>query len=308
MKRGTYMLDYKKILPSQELRLKLLGLTDFIPDKAMIMLQYWIKTGRILNLTNPQRYTKKLQWYKLYHRDPVMTQCADKYGVREYIISKGYEKILVPLYGVYDQVDDINFEKLPSKFVLKTTNGSRTNLFCEDKTKLNLNATIDILRGWLVKRTSKAGREWPYYNIKPRIICEKFLEKDKNNDLIDYKFVCFAGKVKCVFVNAERYSDDVMRFGIYTRDFNHLPYRRKGLRTTENTMSKPVNYEQMIKIAETLSEDFPHVRVDLYNIDGKIYFGEMTYFHGSGYVDFEPDEFDFILGKDFELPNTRPVS
>jgi hypothetical protein len=295
-------MDYKKIIPSQDLRLKILGLTEFIPDKPMIKLQYRIKTGRKLNLKNPKRFTEKLQWYKLYYREPLMTQCADKYGVREYVISKGCEDILVPLYGVYDRVEDLDFEKLPNKFVLKTTNGSRTNLLCEDKTKLNLIDTKEILRNWLIKRTSKAGREWPYYNIKNRIICEQFLDNDINNDLIDYKFVCFNGKVECVFVNSERRSDDVMRFGIYSKGFEHLPYTRKGLRNTDDTINKPINYEKMIEIAETLSKDFPHVRVDLYNIDGKIYFGEMTFFHGSGYIDFEPDEFDFILGEQFMIP------
>lgn len=299
------MLDYKKIIPGQELRMKVLGLTDFIPDKAMIKLQYWVKTGRKLNLTNPRRFTEKLQWYKLNHRYPLMTQCADKYGVREYIISKGYEEILVPLFGVYDQVGDVNFDKLPDKFVLKTTNGSRTNLLCEDKSILNLVTTKELLNNWLLKRTSKAGREWPYYNIKPRIICEQFLDKDKNNDLVDYKFICFSGKVACVFVNAERSSDDVMKFGIYNKEFEHLPYTRKGLRNTDNKITKPLNYEKMLEIAEVLSKDFLHVRVDLYNIDGEIYFGEMTFFHGSGYVDFEPDEFDFILGGQFQLLESK---
>lgn len=294
-------MDYKRLIPNQELRLKILGLTDFIPDKTMVMLQYWIKTGRKLNLKKPKRFTEKLQWYKLYHRDPLMTKCADKYGVREYVTSKGYEDILVPLYNVYDSVEEIDFKKLPNKFVLKTTNGSHTNLFCEDKSKLDVEKTRNLLHDWLTKRTSKAGREWPYYGISPRIICEKYLDKDKNNDLVDYKFICFNGQVSCLFVNAERFSDDVMKFGIYSRGFQHMPYKRKGLSDTDSSVKKPINYDKMLEIAEALSKDFPHVRVDLYNIDGQIYFGEMTFFHGSGYIDFEPDEFDYILGEQFEL-------
>lgn len=259
--------------------------------------------GRKLNLKTPKRFTEKLQWYKIYYRDPLMTKCADKYSVREYVSSKGFENILVPFYGVYESVEEINFDDLPNKFVLKTTNGSQTNLFCEDKSELDIGSTKSLLNKWLKKRTTKAGREWPYYNIKNRIICEKYLEKDKNNDLVDYKFICFNGEVFCVFVNAERKSDEDMRFGIYSKDFNHLPYRRKGLRDTDNTFEKPINYNKMVEIAEELSKEFPHVRVDLYNIDGKIYFGELTFFHGSGYIEFEPDEFDFILGKKFVLPN-----
>lgn len=298
-------MDYKKIIPSQKTRLRILSLTEFIPDKTMVKIQYWIKTKRKLNLKNPKRFTEKLQWYKLYYRDPLMTKCADKYAVREYVITKGFKDILVPLYGVYDEVEDINFDMLPDKFVLKTTNGSRTNLLCEDKTKLNVSSTKKTLENWLSKRTSKAGREWPYYDIQNRIICEQYLDNDKNNDLVDYKFVCFNGKVEYVFINSERYSDDVMRFGIYSKDFEHLPYLRKGLRDTDHRIVKPTNYLEMLEIAEKLSKDFPHVRVDLYNIDGKIFFGEMTFFHGSGYIDFPPDEFDYVLGEKLNLKELK---
>lgn len=295
-------MDYKNLIPSRELRLRILGLTEFIPDRFMINLQYRIKTGRKLNLKDPKRFSEKLQWYKLYYRDPLMTKCADKYSVREYVASKGYEDILIPLHGVYDKVEDIDFQDLPYKFVLKTTNGSQTNLICKDKTKLDIETTKETLKKWLMNRTSKAGREWPYYNIKSKIICEKFLEKDINNDLVDYKFVCFNGEVAYVFVNSERESHDGMKLGIYNKEFKMLPYKRKGIKITKNITKKPANYEKMIQIAEELSKDFPHVRVDLYNIDGKIQFGEMTFFHGSGYVEFEPDEFDFKLGKEFRLP------
>lgn len=295
------MIDYKKILPNQEVRLKLLKLIDFLPDKWVIQLQYWIKTGRKLNLNNPKRFTEKLQWYKLNYRNPLMTKCSDKFEVRDFVKSKGYADILVPLYGVYDSPEEIEFDKFPEKFVLKTTNGSHTNIFCENKEKLNFEETRKILERWLHKRTSKAGREWPYYNIKPRIICEKYLEKDINNDLIDYKFVCFHGKVEYVFVISDRSSNDIMKLGIYNENFELLPYKRKGLRVTDSKLSKPENYKKMLEIAETLSKCFPHVRVDLYNINNRIYFGEMTFFHGSGYVDFEPDDFDLILGEKFKL-------
>jgi hypothetical protein len=298
-------MHYKKILPNQEIRLKILKLMGFIPDKLMVKLQYRVATGRKLNLKKPVRFTEKLQWYKLYYRDPLMTQCVDKYGVRGYLISKGFKEILVPLYGVYDRIEDIDFGELPDKFVLKTTNGSHTNIFCEDKSKLNLETTRIILRNWLMRRTVKAGREWPYYNVKPRIICEKYLDKDVNNDLIDYKFICFAGKVVCVFVNAERFSHDGMKAGIYNTDFMQMPYIRQGFKVIDNPIDKPVNYRVMLEIAECLSADFPHVRVDLYNIDGKIYFGEMTFFHGSGYSQFEPDEFDYILGEEFKLTSNN---
>ncbi|MFB9861021.1 ATP-grasp fold amidoligase family protein [Salinicoccus siamensis] len=295
-------MNYKSLIPNQELRLSLLKVTEFIPDKQMIKLQYKIATGRKLDLINPRRFTEKLQWYKLYYRDSRMTKSADKYQVREYIVSKGYKEILVPLYGVYEKVEEIDFDTFPNSFVLKTTNGSQTNIICEDKSKLDLDSVKKTLNSWLFKRTSKAGREWPYYNIMPRIICEEYLPKDDNGNMVDYKFVCFEGKVAYVFVNTDRSFDGGLRFGIYNEKFEKLPYGRKGLKKTTDSIIKPINYEKMIEIAEALSKDFPHVRIDLYNIEGKIYFGEMTFFHGSGYVEFEPDEFDYILGEKFKVP------
>jgi len=295
-------MDYKQIIPNQEMRLKILGLTNFIPDKTMVRLQYRIATGRKLNLMNPRRFTEKLQWYKLYYRDPIMTQCADKYEVRKYVKSKGYGDILVPLYGVYENVEDIDLNSLPDKFVLKTTNGSHTNIFCEDKTKLNIEFIRKQLNNWMFKRNIKAGREWAYYNIKPRVICEKYLEKDQNNDLIDYKFFCFNGKPYCLYVITNRYMESGMKLGIHDINFNQLPYRRSDIQMLDERLTKPKNFELMVEIATDLSKEFPHVRVDLYNIDGKIFFGEMTFYDGSGYKGFIPDEFDFILGDQFVLP------
>lgn len=296
-------MDYKKLLPSREIRLKIINLFNFIPDKIMINIQYFIKTGRKLNLRNPKRYTEKSQWYKLYYRNSLMTHCADKYGVRQYAKSKGLDKILIPLYGVYDLPEHIDFDKLPKNFVLKTTNSSHTNYICKDKNQLNIEFVKGLYSNWLDSKSFKSGREWPYYNIKPRIICEKYLDSN-NGDLIDYKFMCFNGKVEYLFVNSERNSDEGMKFGIYNRDFQLLPFRRKRLRDIDEDFDKPANYDEMVKIAEILSDDFPHVRVDLYNISGEIYLGEMTFFHGSGYIEFEPDEFDYILGGKFILPKS----
>lgn len=298
-------MDYKKIIPGQKLRLKILGLTDFIPDKAMINLQYKISTGRKLNLENPQRFTEKLQWYKLNYRNPLMTKCSDKYNVREYIISKGYGDILVPLYGVYENAEDIDFDKLPNKFVLKTTNGSHTNILCKDKSKLDREATIKILNEWLNKRSSKLGREWSYYDIKPRIICEKYLDKDENDDLIDYKFFCFNGEPFCLYIIVERYLEHGIKLGIYDLEFNKLNYKRSDIPDMTTYAVKPKNFEKMVEIAKDLSRDFPHVRVDFYNVNGQIYFGELTFYDGSGYKGYSPDDFDFILGEKFLLPSER---
>jgi len=300
---GSIVMDYKKIIINQNMRLKILELLNFIDDEIMVKLQYRIALGRKLDLKQPKRYTEKLQWYKLYYRDPLMTQCADKYGVREYVKGKGYKDILVPLLGVYDNVEKIDFAKLPDKFVLKTTNGSHTNLFCEDKNNFDISGAKQKLHSWVNRKQISPGREWAYHDIKPRIICESYLEKDMMNDLVDYKFFCFNGKAYCLFVIIERFLEGGMKLGIYDMEFEQMPYFRCDVAPIRTPMKKPENFYKMVEIAEALAKDFPHVRVDLYNIDGKIYFGELTFYHGSGYMHFHTDEFDFILGRQFILPN-----
>lgn len=296
-------MDYKKLIPNQNLRLKLLKIMDFIPDKTAVTLQYRIATGRKLNLKSPSRFTEKLQWYKLYYRDPLITQCSDKYAVREYVKSKGCENILVPLYGVYERAGEIDFNILPDKFVMKTTNGSHTVLLCDDKACLDIKSTISTLNKWLNDWKGKVGREWGYYNIQPKIICEKYLDKDKNNDIIDYKFFCFNGEPHYLYVITERFLDGGAKLGVFDLEFNQLPYKRVDIPKLSKKIEKPANFDEMIKIAKRLSEDFPHVRVDLYNIDGEIYFGELTFYNGSGYKGYEPDEFDYLVGRKFVLPN-----
>lgn len=296
-------MNYKKLLPNLKLRLKILDMLEFIPDKLMIKLQYWIKTGRKLNLKDPKRYNEKLQWYKLYYRDSLMTKCSDKYRVREFVSSKGLKDILIPLYGVYNDPNEINFNELPNEFVLKTNNGSgsHANILCSNKNMLNINETVNILNYWLKTGSIKAGREWAYYNIKPKIICEKFLKTNSEYGLIDYKFYCFNGEPSYIKVVMDRFSAGYTKQGIYDMNFNQLPYCRKGVEKITEQIDKPKNFDVMCEIASKLSENFPHVRVDLYNIEGKIYFGELTFYDTSGYQIFEPDEFDFILGDLFKL-------
>lgn len=291
---------YKRILKNREIRLRILSLFDFIPDKLMIKLQYRIKTGKKLNLTNPERYTEKLQWYKLNYHNKLMTKCVDKYEVREFVKEKGYENILNNIYGVWQRAEEIEFDKLPEKFVLKTTNGSHTNIFCYDKNRINKKEIIKTFNNWLKPYRRKIGREWAYYNVSPRIICEELLPKDKNNDLPDYKFFCFKGKIEYLYVIKNRKNDSA-DLGIFDVNFNQLPFYRMDENKLLENVEKPTNFEKMIEIAKRLSEDFPHVRVDLYNIDGKIFFGELTFYDGSGYQTYNPDEFDYILGEKFDL-------
>jgi hypothetical protein len=299
-------MNNKNIIKNKKLRIKILNFFRFIPDKLMIKIQYRLKTGRKLNLTKPERYTEKLQWYKLYYRDHLLTKCSDKFEVRSYVTEKGLDKYLTKLFGVYDKFEEIDFKILPNSFAIKYTNGSGSNIFVKNKSTANLEEIKNIIIKWTKIRKTDYGREWCYYNVKPRIIIEELIERDENNDIPDYKFFCFNGKVKFLYTMVD-YVDNHKngRCSFFTPEFEKLPYRRSEFKEINRTVSKPVNFEKMIEIAEVLSKDFPHVRVDLYNIKGRILFGELTFYNASGYTVFSPDEFDFILGKEFDLPSKK---
>ncbi|MGV8148988.1 MAG: ATP-grasp fold amidoligase family protein [Alkaliphilus sp.] len=296
-------MDYKKIIKNREMRFKILGLLDFLPDKMMLQLQYRIKTGRKLNLELPKRYTEKLQWYKLRYRDPLMTKCSDKFLVRDYVESKGLGGILNNLYAVYEKVDvdEIDFEALPDKFVLKTTNGSGTNIFCKDKSNFSAKKAKQCLKNWLERDNYAFGREWGYKDIVPRTIVEELLEDLSNpfDGINDYKFMCFNGQVRYVVLDIDRHVEH--KRNIYDADWNFIDVSTDYPNFNDD-VPKPVGFEEMTKVANALAADFPCVRVDLYWLNGKVYFGELTFYPWTGYVQFDPDEFDYILGKEFILP------
>lgn len=295
------MNGYKKIISSQKMRFAILRMLKFVPDKAMIKLQYRIKLKRKLNLKDPKRYTEKIQWYKLYYRNPVMMECVDKYGVRRYIEKKGLGNILNQLYQVVDRPEEINFDQLPDKFVIKTTNGSGTNILVKNKKTLNIAETKKKLNDFLNMAEASAGREWAYGGSSKKIIVEELLEDNSNKDkgISDYKFLCFNGKPVYVVYDKDRFSDHKRNF--YDVNWNYVKVD-SDCPCFEDSVKKPENYEKMVEIASVLSRDFPAVRVDLYNIEGKIYFGELTFYPWSGYVQYTPDSFDFELGKYFVLP------
>lgn len=231
-----------------------------------------------------------------------MSQCADKYEVREYIISKNLGNILVNLYAVYDNPYQIILDDLPEKFVIKTTNGSGTNIFCRDKKLVDLKKIKDELRVWLKRDNYAFGREWSYKGIRPRIIIEEYLE-DRDNifeGINDYKFICFNGKPRYVVLDVNRYFGH--KRNIYDIDWNYIEVATDH-GNFGDVVPKPDGYEEMVKIANVLSKDFPSVRVDLYYVNKKVYFGELTFYPWTGYIQFDPDEFDYILGNEFVLPN-----
>lgn len=297
-------MNYKKIFRSQKLRFFILWFLKFIPDSIMLRMQYRIKLGRRLNLGEPKRFTEKIQWYKLYHRNPLMGQCVDKYAVREYIKSKGMGGSLTELYGVYGNASEIDFSVLPQKFVIKSTDGGGgENIFiCRDKSQLDIQQVVQSITGWKNKKNINAGREWAYTCIKEsQYIVEEFLENRENpaDSISDYKFFCFSGKPFCIAYDIDRYKGHKRNF--YDINWNNLNILSDCENFSDICSSKPEGLDEMLKVAEKLSAGFSFVRVDLYHVNGKVYFGELTFYPWSGYVQFAPDEFDMILGREFKL-------
>ena len=291
---------YKKLFP-KKMRFAILKMFRFIPDKTMLKIQYWIKFKRKLNLKQPNKFSEKIQWYKLYYRDPIMNICVDKYRVREYLSSKNLEGILVKLYGVYDSADEIVFDRLPNSFVLKTTNGSGTNIICKNKNDLNEQEVKRKIKNYFKQSNSNAGREWAYSKSSKKIIVEELLiDSDNPNGIDDYKFYCFNGIPRFVVVDKDRYADHKRNF--YSSDWALIQVTSE-YDNYPLPIDKPKNYERMIEIVKTLSNDFPFVRVDLYNIQGKIYFGELTFYPYSGYMPLNPSKYDVEFGEMFELPS-----
>ena len=279
--------------------------SSLFPRKSVLRWRYRLMTGRFPDLKNPKRFTEKIQWYKLNYHDPVMTQCADKYAVREYVKNKGYGHILNELYSVYDRIKDINFDGLPQQFVMKTTNSSSTNIFCRDKDKLDVRKTRRLLKHYIAKGKIDIAGEWAYRGIKNRIIVER-LRTDptiEDGSLNDYKFFCFGGKVEFFVVDSSRYTGHHRTF--FDRNGNYLDIYSDRPSCKEGAFDLPNNLDEMVQTAEILASDFPFVRVDLYNIAGEIMFGEMTFYPWSGNVCFSPDNFDFQMGEHFILPPSR---
>ena len=294
-------MNYKKIIKNQKTRFMILRFLKWVPDAIMLRVQYRIKTGRWPDFQHPKRYTEKLQLYKMKYRNSIMFQCVDKYEVRKYVENKGEQDILVPIVGVYDDASDIDYYNLPLQFVAKTTDGSGGNniLVCKDKESLDWDKTVKKINSWKNFKDINPGREWAYTGIKKsRIIVEKYIDGGER-PLVDYKFFCFNGEPKYIYVLTDRKPGEYVYLGVYDMDFNKLPVYRTDERRQVRIETKPKNYDKMVEIARNLSTGFPHVRVDLYNIDGKIYFGELTFYDGSGYFHYDPDSFDFEMGSYF---------
>ena len=299
----------KKLIKNNSLLLNLYDGTRtyyekmFVSDEKKLRKLFKKRLNRELNLENPVKYNDKIQWLKLYWRDPLATKCADKYKVREFISETIGDEYLNELIAVYDSVDEIDIQALPQSFVLKGTHGSGYNIICKDKDKMNWKKEFKKMRRWLRLSYYLEEREWVYKDIKPRIICERYMEETNAEDLRDYKIFCFNGEPKLIQVDANRFNDHKRNY--YDLDWNLLDISIDVPSDTETIIHPPERLSEMIVLSKVLSKKFPHVRVDFYEVDQKIIFGELTFFHSSGFGQFHPAEYEIEWGNYLELPKVN---
>lgn len=306
MKRPVYNAIHSLLFDQKHFVAALMSrLGGWIPDEQYIRWDYYLNHSRPINLDNPQRYTEKLQWLKLYYRDPIWTQMVDKYRVKEIVSERAGKQYVAPVLGVWNRAEEIEWEKLPNQFVLKTNHDSGNNgvFIVKDKTQIRKNQLIRRINKSLHTDTSKAGREWPYRDVQRCVFAEQYLE-DATGELRDYKFFCFDGEVKYLFIATERQSGGEVKFDYFDADFNHLDLVQRHPMSGKK-IEKPLMFEQMKELAAKLSKGLPEVRVDLYEVDGRIYFGEYTFFHHGGIAPFHPDKWDYVFGANIRLPEVN---
>lgn len=277
----------------------ILKFPKFFNDRLFIQSKWRSKMSYKLNLKTPQTFNEKLQWLKLYNHNPQYTKMVDKVEAKKYVADIIGEKYIIPTLGVWEKTENIEWDKLPNQFVLKCSHDSGGLVICRNKEKLDKKAAIKKLNKSLLNDYYLEGREWPYKDVPRRIIAEKYMVDESGNELKDYKFFCFDGKPKIIQVDYDRFGDH--KRNLYDVEWNRLPFTIQFHTDWNHEIPMPESYNEMLEISEKLSKGIPHLRVDLYHINGKVYFGEMTFFHGSGYEKFEPEEWDKTLGSWIEL-------
>lgn len=279
------------------------GMLNWMSDELYLKLCYRAVFHKKLDLKNPKTYNEKLQWMKLHDRNPLYRTLVDKYAVREYVAKNVGEEYLIPMVGgPWKDPDEIDFDALPEQFVLKCNHGSTTNIICKDKSKLDIPATKAKLKKWLGMSWYWFGREWPYKDLKPCVYAESYMEDAEVGELRDYKFFCFGGKPRYMLLSTDRAdATKPTRGDFFDMDFGHMPFHKKHPNAPVMP-EKPRNFEKMRDLAARMSADLPAVRIDLYDVNGRIYFGEYTFFSASGFGPFQPDEWDEKLGSLIPLP------
>lgn len=284
-----------------ETNMKIASVLRFLPDKVYLNFRFFKSFHRFINWKTPTTYNEKLQWLKIYCRRPEYITMVDKAEAKKYVAERIGEEYIIPTIGVWDSFDDIDFNLLPEKFVLKCTHDSGGLVVCKNKSELDIQDARNRLTKSLHTNYFWFGREWPYKMVKPRIIAEQYMEDMTDKELRDYKFFCFHGVPKVLFIATDRGNDqEDTKSDFFDMDFNHLDIRN-GHPNALVPPHKPLAFDKMKKLAAELSKDIPHLRVDFYEVNGKIYFGELTLSHWSGFMPFEPDEWDERFGSWIDL-------
>lgn len=276
-----------------------------LPDSVYLRIMNHVYMHKRLNIDNPQTFNEKIQWLKLYDRNPQYTKMVDKYRAKKYVSSLIGDKYIISTLGVWDKFDDINFDALPQQFVLKCTHDSGGLIICRDKSKLNIDEARRKINACLKQRYFWIAREWPYKNVKPRIIAEKYMESESDQELTDYKWFCFNGEPQFLYISHGLANHETATIDFYDIQHNRMPFKRTDYKSSTTDAPKPRCHSEMIEVAKKLSKDIPFVRIDLYEINGKVYFSEITFSPCAGWLPFDPPEWDLTLGKYIRLPEKK---
>lgn len=296
IKKYTFSKDYRFLINSGY------GKYDDMPDAEYLSRKFMAVFNQHLRIDSPQTFNEKLQWLKLYDRKPEYTVMVDKYKARDYIAEKIGERYLIPLIGVWDDPDEIDFDALPNRFVLKCNHNSGLGMcICKDKSVLNIKNVKKGLKRGLKQDYYLTGREWPYKNVPRKIIAEQFMKSDESG-LTDYKVHCFNGEPKLILVCKDRFSKTGLTEDFFSERWEHLDIRRPTHPNASNKTAEPEELSEMLTLARKLSENIPFLRVDFYIIEHKVYFSELTFYPASGFEKFVPEEWDAVLGSWLTLP------
>lgn len=279
-------------------------LSRLIPDRIYLQIVYFRHFKKFIDFDNPKTFNEKIQWLKLNYRKEEYTNLVDKYRVKQYITKLIGEEYVIPTLGVWNNVDDIDFKSLPEKFVLKCNNDSGGIVICKNKKDFDEAKAKSFLKERLKNNGYWYGREWPYKNVKPCIIAEKYMEDSISKDLKDYKFFCFNGSMEFFDIDIDRFIEH--RSNYYDRNGNFLPFGKTYCPPDyTKKIEMPKNLGKMIELAETISHNTVLSRIDFYEIDGQVYFGEITFYPGSGFSPFTDEKWDYKLGDMIDLPNIK---
>ena len=279
-----------------------LGFYNNMSDEEYLSRKFQLFFGKKPDLQSPKTFNEKLQWLKIHDRKPEYTTMVDKYAAKQYVADKLGEQYIIPTLGVWNHFDDIDFERLPNQCVLKCTHDSGGLVICKDKGIFDKDAAKKKIEKCLKRNYYWSGREWPYKNVQPRIIAEMYMSDGTEKELNDYKLMCFNGKVKATFVCSNRFSKEGLNITFYDTNWKRMPFERYTHPASRTEIRKPASYEQMVKLAEQLSQKIPFLRVDFYEVKGKIYFGELTFYPASGMEKFNPEDWDVTLGEWIKFP------